>query len=80
MLRAKTSKAHLGGKDINVPAPPPGPIADRRWVALATRIRGRVEIIAAEIKKGLDEVEQYRQGLKELGSVEDFIGKLKSGN
>ena len=30
----------------------------------------KTEIIAAEIKKGLDEVEQYRQGLKELGSVE----------
>jgi len=38
MLHAKTSKARLGGKDINVPAPPPDPIAYRRWAALATRI------------------------------------------
>lgn len=40
----------------------------------------KIEIIAAEIKKGFNEVEQYRRGLKELGSVEDFISKLKSGN
>jgi len=32
MLYANTSKARIGGKDINVPAPPK-----------ATRIRGRVE-------------------------------------
>ncbi len=28
MLCAKTGFARLGGKDIKVPAPPPGPIAD----------------------------------------------------
>jgi len=44
MLCVNTGKARINGRDINVPCnPQPGPIADRRWVALATRIRGRIE-------------------------------------
>jgi len=43
MLCANTSEARIGGKDTSVPTPPPAPIADKRWVALATSICGRVE-------------------------------------
>jgi len=39
MLRASTGKARTGGKDINAPVLPSGPIADRQWAALAIRRR-----------------------------------------
>jgi len=38
MLCANTSEARIGGKDTSVPISP-----DKRWVALATHICGRVE-------------------------------------
>ena len=40
----------------------------------------KTEIIATEIKKGFDEVVEYEQGSIGLGSVDDFIGKLKSAD
>ena len=40
----------------------------------------KTEIIATEIKKGFDEVAEYEQGSRRLGSVDDFIGKFRSAD
>jgi len=49
MLCVNTSKARVNGKGHECPLQPQlGPIADRRWVALATRIRGRVRFDVLE--------------------------------
>ena len=38
----------------------------------------KTEIIVNDIKKGFDEVEQYKQGKTYLTSAKDFLEELKS--
>jgi len=48
MLRVNTSRARIDGRDMNAPCNPRRvPIADRRWVALATRCAGERKCLMA---------------------------------
>jgi len=38
------------------------------------------EILSSELKKGFDEVEQYKQNKTSLTNAYDFLDELKNGN
>jgi len=40
----------------------------------------KIELIAYELKKGFDEVEEFQEGKKSLNNVEDVISRLRSGD